>query len=746
MSNYTFDTINDKEFEQIVADLLSKKLGVDVETFKSGKDGGVDGRYFDDDDQEVIIQCKHRPKTSLSKLKSILKKDELPKVRELDPAGYIFATSTELSRTDKKQIKEIFSPYIKKVTDVYGREDLNKFIADYPNIEKKHYKLWLHSTNVLQNLFNHGISERSREVLEEIHEKSTLFVETDAYDKCIKHLSKNNNLIVTGSPGAGKTTTAEQICLYLAGQDYELVVAAEHIEELEQAFVSSQKQVFYFDDFLGRNYFEALQQQQDSKIYRFMKRIERGNKKFILTSRTNVLNRGKFSTDIFTELRSEDFEFEIDVDDYTMFEKAQILYNRIWHSELDNSYLEVLYKNKRYLNVIKHKNYNPRIIEYITTKKHVRCEPDEYWQFIKDKLQNPKDIWANLFRTGIDSLSRDLIILIFFFGGIVSEKTVRSLFASLQKVGAYTNAHETFSEQIKFLNGSLLDRTIEHTGRVTYDYVNPSVGDFILSEYISDEVFFRRIIKHIPNAQFIHQTQSLMQNRIIQSDWVLQEVYSRLDKAASFALKEKIEFYNVLKQLTSKRNEELSTLIWSNIYNGYADGAHGYVLKFITDELNFDTRTVDENKLRTKILEWLKVQDFDLLLEEDIAFLNDYCSKFDDSGELGEHIKECIKEYAEDHITEYYLGCEYFVPAFDTVDFDTSDVVSVVSDLFDDTVFSLSNSEVFDIAFSCDEDSVVEKSRSEYDDHYDDDRYERGEAFNGDEAIETLFGDEPPQQ
>lgn len=125
MSNYTFDTVNDKEFEQIVADLLSRKLGASIETFKPGKDGGVDGRYFEESGNEVIIQCKHWQKTSLSQLKSSLKIDEAPKVRKIDPAKYIFATSKELSRSDKKQIKKFFNPYIKCESDVLGREDLN---------------------------------------------------------------------------------------------------------------------------------------------------------------------------------------------------------------------------------------------------------------------------------------------------------------------------------------------------------------------------------------------------------------------------------------------------------------------------------------------------------------------------------------------------------------------------------------------------------------------------------------------
>ncbi len=43
---YDFKTLNDKEFEHLVADLLSHQLGMRIERFRPGKDKGVDGRFF----------------------------------------------------------------------------------------------------------------------------------------------------------------------------------------------------------------------------------------------------------------------------------------------------------------------------------------------------------------------------------------------------------------------------------------------------------------------------------------------------------------------------------------------------------------------------------------------------------------------------------------------------------------------------------------------------------------------------
>lgn len=67
----------------------------------------------------------------------------------LKPASYIVVTSLPLSRENKLEIQAIFSPYIKEIGDIFGQEDLNDLISSHRDIEKKHYQLWLSSTEVL---------------------------------------------------------------------------------------------------------------------------------------------------------------------------------------------------------------------------------------------------------------------------------------------------------------------------------------------------------------------------------------------------------------------------------------------------------------------------------------------------------------------------------------------------------------------------------------------------------------------
>ena len=76
MTYYDFSSLNDKDFEVLVADLLSIEHNIRFERFKAGRDGGIDGRYFAPSGGQVIFQCKHWAKSGLAALLRSLKNTE----------------------------------------------------------------------------------------------------------------------------------------------------------------------------------------------------------------------------------------------------------------------------------------------------------------------------------------------------------------------------------------------------------------------------------------------------------------------------------------------------------------------------------------------------------------------------------------------------------------------------------------------------------------------------------------------
>jgi hypothetical protein len=490
MVDYDFRTLNDKEFEVLVMDLLSKRDGHKYERFKPGKDAGVDGRFLHSDSHEIIVQCKHRPSKSIAAVCKHLATEELPKLHRLKPKRYIVALSHPLSRDDKRRVLDEMKPYINHPQDILGREDLNDLLSSHSDVEKRHFKLWLTSTTILDLMLNKAIHERSQSVVDDAINSAAMYAITPSHAIAADKLDKLGTVIITGAAGVGKTTLANALLLEYVTRGYSPIVISEEIREAENVFLKDTKQIFFFDDFLGRNYMEALSGHEGSHIVNFIGRIQRDKqKRFVLTSRSTILNQGKLLIDLFKEKNLNKNEFEITVESFRDIDKANILYNHIWHSSLETSYIDEIYRDKRYRKVIFHRNFNPRLIRFITDHQKLNdCPPSSYWEHIVGMLENPADVWRNSFEAQLDEHGRIIVLLVTLQGRPISQTDLAEAYARYM-TGPYSpsaTGHRDFIQCLQHLSGSMLSRAIHDHSTSTVNLFNPSIGDYVIRRYAAN--------------------------------------------------------------------------------------------------------------------------------------------------------------------------------------------------------------------------------------------------------------------
>lgn len=579
MIDYDFSTLNDKEFENLSIDLISKDKNKRFERFKVGKDGGIDGRFYHDDGTQEVIQCKHYLKTGFNGLITSLNKknngiNEIDKVKKLNPVKYIFVTSLPLSDENKKTIKKLFDPYIKNDSDIYGQEDLNQILGSYPEVEKRHYKLWLSSTVVLDRIINNAIESRSEFLLEDIKEKSKYYAVTENHQKAIDKLEESHIIIIAGEPGIGKTTLAEHLALWYIEKDFKFYDIENSINEAESIFKRDEKQIFYFDDFLGANYLNAIEDKKDSHIVKFMDRIKRDKtKRFILTSRTNIFNQGLALSDTFKSKNIENEEFIIKIESLKDIDKALILYNHIWHSDLNEEFIDEIYVDKRYKKIIKHKNFNPRLIAFITDTQKIQKEQIEgknYWNYIVEKLTNPQDIWKNTFDKQSDDFTRAIVMLAVFSGNKIEENTLKdsyNRYIQLADLTSSSHISKEFDSIIEEVVKYFLNRNQTYNKKIEYSLFNPSIADFILTRYKDDT---KKLIDILSSLKTI---ESLKEFRFKKSDKTIYEtvilyLYEKLDINTenidySLMLTYLVEFINIRRNDidTGKRNMLIQSII-----------------------------------------------------------------------------------------------------------------------------------------------------------------------------------------
>lgn len=500
--NYDFSTLHDKDLEELARDILSKKLGVIFQSYKIGTDQGADLRYAtNNDENEIIVQVKHYLGSGISKLKNTLKKEELSKVINLNPKRYILVTSLPLSHRNKEDIKTILNPYILSTDDILGKEDLNNGLRAYPEIEEAHFKLWLSSTTVLKRILKNGIKGRSEFVDSKIKERIKIFVPSKTHKISIDILNNRNFILITGAPGIGKTTLADMLTYQLLAANFELIYVTE-IREAEEAFEPNKKQVFYFNDFLGSITLDLTSSRNaDSAIINFIERVKSDkHKRLILSCRTTILNQAKEASEIINNSKIEISNHEVKIEDYGNLEKARILYNHIYFSNLTDKLKSVFFKNQFYWKVIKHSSYNPRLVQYFTDRERLQMNLT-YEKEILEFLDNPDKVWEKPYTNQLSDNARLFVSTMFSLGSkyVIGEEKLKEAFEARIDYEVLNNNYQRksniFNKAIQELLGAFIVRILKEnksTTQVEYRFFNASIEDFLYYYFTSknlDEYF-----------------------------------------------------------------------------------------------------------------------------------------------------------------------------------------------------------------------------------------------------------------
>jgi hypothetical protein len=585
MIDYNLLILSPNEFENISRDLLQKKLSVFIESFTTGRDGGIDFRYSNLQSKEVIIQAK-RYKDYSSLFNHL--KGEAEKVKKLNPNRYILTTSVGLTPQNKKKIETLFAPFVINTEDILGKEDLNNLLSIHKEIEHKYYKLWLSSTNVLEKVLHSKIYNQSAFELEAIKDEVKLYVQNESFNEALKILKQNRYVIISGIPGIGKTTLARILAMTLLSGGFEdFVFLNDSIDDAYEFFAEGKKQVFFFDDFLGTNFFDNDKSSgEDSKIVKFILQIKKSPEKLlILTTREYILNQAKVSFESFNISNIEVAKCILDLSSYTNIIKAQIIYNHLFFADVPIAHLQDLVKDQNYVKLVHHRNYSPRIIETIINRKIWNHIPEN--QFAKALISyfdNPESVWLYSFENSLDKFSQYSLLVLLTMGTPVLIDDWESAIKEFLKLNNYKFliAFDSikFKRAIKELENTFIRTQKDQYHKVAVEYQNPSVQDFLVY-YLKDKedliksllegsiftdqfyrIFTTEEIKNFSNDRKLFLNENLLSTAIKR----LAEIFDTLRSSRVTRLKylgtENITWYqskDYIYEFISRINSEFST-------------------------------------------------------------------------------------------------------------------------------------------------------------------------------------------
>lgn len=665
---FDFSNLSDYEFEILSKDVLSRITGEKLSIFKQGKDGGIDisnGKL-----NNLLIAQAKRYTTNYTELKRSLIKYK-DNVKSISPKKLFIVTSLGLTPNNRKELFEMFSEYMVDENNIIDGNNLSQFLENSENndIVNKNFKLWMAASNVLSNFIDKHTDIDSTCYIEDIRKNKNTYVETQGFFDSLKILKNHNLLLITGDPGIGKTTLTNMLVLKYFGNGYQVYFSSNrNIESLKRVLSKNDntKQLFVIDDFLGQICID-LNSDKISELKFLISAIKnKPNKILILNSRIAILNtaKQKYLVPFHTILRSMQ-EYQINLNDINEYERGKMLYNHLYFSDIEDNYFNEIKKNRNYLKIVKHKNFNPRIIEFVTDKRLLnnnKVESINYFKYIMDTLNFPEDVWKNEIENNISKSDRILLQTLYSLTDydVPYEMLEKSVNKRLKSTSDIDHTIPNFDNSINVLNGSCIKifiSSIHPERRVSV--INPSVNDYLKKVITSNSEITNEIIKSADTIQqferfdnnFIHGQviKSLIDNNEFFELNSLNEtpLYYFLNYIVKNNIKDEKYRSKILEALSQEKDFNDSALIseeYINLANYFflTDAYEVYTLK---EFVNSDKFIVMLNKLSLK--------EIDEFL---IKFLQNKKSDILDINTFFENVKsliiEKIESYTIDDITD----------------------------------------------------------------------------------------------
>ncbi|WP_369044032.1 restriction endonuclease [Streptomyces sp. Midd1] len=480
--DYDFASLSPYDFEVFVRDLLSAHDRLMYSTYRVGADGGIDLKAATEQGW-VVVQCKHTPSADKS---SVLRAARIEAGKAagmgFTPVRYVFVTSAELTPGAEREAHQALAG-VAGTVEVYGRGWLNAVLALHPEVERRHFKLWISSTQAVRAMMQDGVFLRGESRIQRIERNYLRFVHHETCEIAESVLEEHGCVLLSGAPGAGKTTIAEYLLLLWWHRGFRVVVDPRTVDQWWAWLGDDTPTVFFFDDAWGQTHHQDHgSRHHDTDLSEFIESVlERqasssASKVLIMTSRVQVLRDTVRLSDASRRAVEQLAHCHVPVERLPYDVRSRVLFNHVHLSVTDPQTRRDLSIGAWWQGVAGHRNYSPRLVEIVVRRSAARSA-QELIEDLEEALENPHEIWGASFRA-LPPVDQQLLLTLSLMDwqGVPWQDVIRRL-RGIASSASHVDA------AVERLNGSWITKVLRASSP-DLALADPSQRDFLI-RYLS---------------------------------------------------------------------------------------------------------------------------------------------------------------------------------------------------------------------------------------------------------------------
>lgn len=471
MTEYDFRSLSSADFELLACDVLNTDQGLSLHGYPAGPDGGVDLRQVAPDGFTTIAQCKHYRDSETSKLMTAVRAESnKPAIRYAD--RYIFVTSHPLTPHREQEVAAAFGIGIH---DVWGPGRINRVLREHPEIEQRHFKLWLHSATVLERIIREGLWRRTENLLYDMAFRARYWVDVPAYERAGELLEREGVCIIAGGPGVGKSFLAERLILQALGDGWKVVDVTDDIDTAWDVAQHDAKRLFYLDDFLGEAELRHDAADDAKSLLDFISYVSRykDNLRLIMTTREQVLSQASHcANDSLNRLAGQPARCTVAISALDEATRTEILLSHAHQSDLPADERARLADDNRLRTLAAHPSFSPRLIRSVLTDRRLSGETaDSVLNLLTAVFADPAELWRASFEA-LDELAQQILLVLMTFPAAIPARRLRDAVAPEGRALMWARSFRSLEPAWVRLDGPAERRSV--------GFANPGCRDFLL--------------------------------------------------------------------------------------------------------------------------------------------------------------------------------------------------------------------------------------------------------------------------